>query len=104
MQDNLWEMRNTLGMWNRIPLFERKESKRDTVLCLEERQDRITRRYSEIESSSSRIQEYVASSCIVKLGIYSLICGQTFTGKCGFVRDERQAGHCHMEGLRSLYR
>ena len=53
---NFQEMRVVLGVWDRLPLFERKESKKDTVFCLDERADRISRRYAEIETAATRIQ------------------------------------------------
>lgn len=57
VQNNLYEMKAVLGVWDKLPLFERKESKKDTVFCLDERVDRITRRYAEIEHASVRVQE-----------------------------------------------
>lgn len=53
---NVQEMRTVLGIWDRLPLFERKESKKDTVFCLDERADRIFRRYADIEKAATRIQ------------------------------------------------
>lgn len=49
---NLSEIRSIMSAWAKIPLFERKDGKKDSVLCLDERSDRITKRYSDIESAS----------------------------------------------------
>lgn len=51
-QQNLSEIRSIMSVWTRVPLFERKDGKKDSVLCLDERVDRITKRYAEIESAS----------------------------------------------------
>lgn len=56
VENNLVEMESVLAVWDRLPLFERKESKKDTVFCLDERADRISRRYADIETASTRIQ------------------------------------------------
>lgn len=56
VEDNINEMRSVLGVWDRLPLFERKESKKDTVFCLDERAERISRRYADIENAATRIQ------------------------------------------------
>lgn len=56
VEENVKEMSSFLGVWDKLPLFERKESKKDTVFCLEERADRISRRYTDIENASTRIQ------------------------------------------------
>lgn len=56
VEDNMQEMRTALGVWDKLPLFERKESKKDTVFCLDERGDRISRRYADISNAATRIQ------------------------------------------------
>lgn len=48
-QENLLNLRNTISVWTKIPLFERKDSKKDAVLCLDERIDRITKRYADVK-------------------------------------------------------
>ncbi|XP_059610636.1 dynein beta chain, ciliary isoform X2 [Phlebotomus argentipes] len=62
IQKNLAEMRQILGAWSRLPLFERKDGKKDTVLCLDERSDRIAKRYADIEAASTKIQELLAEN------------------------------------------
>lgn len=49
---NLHEIRTIMSAWAKIPLFERKDGKKDSVLCLDERIDRITKRYADIEAAS----------------------------------------------------
>ena len=55
IQNNLLEIRNIMTAWAKLPLFERKDGKKDAVLCLEERHDRINKRYSEIRVASEKI-------------------------------------------------
>lgn len=58
-QLNLAQIRSTMSAWAKVPLFERKDGKKDAVLCLEERTDRIQRRYSEIREASTTVHAYV---------------------------------------------
>lgn len=51
-QTNLSEIRKVISCWVKVPLFERKDSKKDSVLCIDERFDRITKRYADIEEAS----------------------------------------------------
>lgn len=57
IQNNLLEIKSLMSTWAKQPLFERKDGKKDTVLCLEERHDRITKRYSDIEAGASKIYD-----------------------------------------------
>lgn len=56
-QLNLAEIRRQMSVWIKMPLFERKDSKKDAVLCLDERVDRITKRYAEIKEASRIVFE-----------------------------------------------
>lgn len=56
-QLNLTEIRNVMSVWAKIPLFERKDGKKDAVLCLDERADRITRRYADIQDAAKIVHE-----------------------------------------------
>lgn len=55
-QENLSEIRNVLIPFARQPLFERKDGRKDTVLCIEEKEERIKRRYSEIQKATEQIK------------------------------------------------
>lgn len=57
-QANLREIRSIMNQWSKSSLFERKDSKKDAVLCLEERCERINKRYSSITTGAERIQWY----------------------------------------------
>lgn len=54
-QRNLNEIKSLLSQWIKIPLFERKDNKKDSALCLDERIDRITKRYADIETTSKLV-------------------------------------------------
>lgn len=54
-QENLKEIRNVLIPFARQPLFERKDGRKDTVLCIEEREERINKRYGEIRNATEKI-------------------------------------------------
>lgn len=57
IQQNLKEIRTIMASWAKAPLFERKDSKKDTVLCLEERNDRKTKRYAELEAAAIKVHQ-----------------------------------------------
>lgn len=54
-QFNLSEIKRITSMWVKQPLFERKDGKKDSVLCLSERASRVAKRYTEIETASNTI-------------------------------------------------
>lgn len=54
-QKNLNEIRTVISTWTKVPLFERKDGKKDTVLCLDERHDRTTKRYADIENAAKMV-------------------------------------------------
>lgn len=55
-QHNLSEIERITSTWIKQPLFERKDGKKDSVLCLAERPTRVAKRYSEIETASTTVQ------------------------------------------------
>lgn len=54
-QSNLSEIKRITSMWLKQPLFIRKDGKKDSVLCLNERENRVTKRYTEIELASNSV-------------------------------------------------
>lgn len=54
-QFNLSEIKRITSTWVKQPLFERKDGKKDSVLCLNERSNRVAKRYSEIEIASNTV-------------------------------------------------
>lgn len=55
-QDNLSEIEQITSTWVKQPLFERKDGKKDSVLCLSEGPSRVAKRYAEIEIASNTVQ------------------------------------------------
>lgn len=54
-QLNLEQIRRITSTWSKVPLFERKEH--DSVLCIDERTDRINKRYAAIKEMSTTVHE-----------------------------------------------
>ncbi|KAI4493969.1 hypothetical protein M0802_009345 [Mischocyttarus mexicanus] len=54
-QMNVDKIKLILEPWTRMPLFERKDSRKDTLLCLDERQERVSKRYAEVNKISEQI-------------------------------------------------
>lgn len=62
IQNNLKEIRALMSLWAKAPLFERKDSKKDTVLCLDERNDRKNKRYAELESAATKVHQLLEAN------------------------------------------
>lgn len=54
-QENLLEIRNILIPFARKPVFERKDNKKDTILCVDEKEERLKKRKKEIDSVTQKI-------------------------------------------------
>lgn len=55
-QDNINEIKNILKPFARKPLFERKDGRKDTVLNVDEREERTVKRYSEMRKIAKQIE------------------------------------------------
>ncbi|CAI2736889.1 unnamed protein product, partial [Dicrocoelium dendriticum] len=64
-QDNLQQQRNIMSTWSKLPLFERKDSRRDTLLSLDDREDRRHKRYVEIKEAGERISSILEDTRIL---------------------------------------
>lgn len=57
-KNNVEEIQTTMQSWV-SPIFERKDGKRESLLSLEDCQDRLERRYSTIRESGQKIHSLV---------------------------------------------
>ncbi len=48
--------------WSKLPLFVRKDNKKNTVLCVEERAERTSKRYEEMKKVAVRVHELLAEN------------------------------------------
>lgn len=46
-KDNVEDIQKIMTTWSKQPLFERKEEKNDTLLNLDDREDRLNKRYTD---------------------------------------------------------
>lgn len=58
---NLNEIKSIMTSWLKMPLFERKDSRKDTFLCIDERVERTAKRYAEMTNASTTIKKFVLS-------------------------------------------
>ncbi|GFN78401.1 dynein heavy chain 9, axonemal, partial [Plakobranchus ocellatus] len=58
-KDNVEEIKRIMTTWSKVPLFERKEDKYDTLLQMDDREDRINKRYNEIKAAGDSIHALV---------------------------------------------
>ncbi|XP_067615922.1 dynein beta chain, ciliary [Eurosta solidaginis] len=63
-QSNLKQINQLMSIWAKQPLFERKDLKKDTVLCIDERPDRTDKRYAEIQAASVEIHKLLEDNKI----------------------------------------
>jgi phage shock protein A len=56
-KDNVEEIKNLMSTWSKTPLFERKEEKYETVLNLDDRKERLEKRYTNIKDIVLLIQD-----------------------------------------------
>ena len=54
-KDNVELIQKLMTSWSKQPLFERKEDKHDTLLSLDDRVDRIGKRYANIGTAGCKI-------------------------------------------------
>jgi hypothetical protein len=60
-QNNVEQIRNIMGVWSKVALFERPDGKKDTLLCIEDRPEHVQRRYvqSKMEYNQCGTQHFV---------------------------------------------
>lgn len=51
------EIKKLMSTWSKTPLFERKEDKHETLLNLDDRKERLEKRYSNIKDIGKKIHE-----------------------------------------------
>lgn len=61
-QANITEIKSLMSTWKTSPLFERSESKKDPILNLENRIEKVNKRYSEIKTAATTVEEIVAKN------------------------------------------
>ena len=57
IQGNFGEVKEVMTKWAQAPLFVRKDGKKDSTLCIEEREERTKKRYGEIKDVAIRIHK-----------------------------------------------
>ncbi|XP_064623162.1 dynein beta chain, ciliary-like [Lineus longissimus] len=54
-KDNVESIQKIMATWNKSPLFERKEGKNESLLNLEDRPERIAKRYEEVKKCGDQL-------------------------------------------------
>ena len=65
-KDNVEEIQKIMTTWTKQPLFERKEDKYDTLLNLDDREDRINKRYAEVRTYGDKIHSLLKVRAVVR--------------------------------------
>lgn len=64
-QENVEKIRHILEPWTRTPLIERKDHKKDNLLYLDEKVEKVNNRYTEIIKGAEQIHRLVAKNQIL---------------------------------------
>ena len=62
-KDNVAEIVNIMATWKSTPLFERSDAKHDSLLKLDDRTERLQKRYAEIEKAGEKIHALLQKNC-----------------------------------------
>nr|CAD7428767.1 unnamed protein product [Timema monikensis] len=54
-QSNVEQIRTIMSAWLKMPVFQRRDGKKDTLLCIEDRHEHTQRRYAEISTAATEI-------------------------------------------------
>lgn len=65
IQANLNEVKDVMTTWAQNPLFVRRDGRKDTTLCVEEREERTKKRYSEMEEVAERIHKLLEENYLL---------------------------------------
>lgn len=66
-QTNIRDLMNTISAWSNQPLYERKEGKKENLLGLDDRAERIQKRRELVTSCSNDLQKILKENCILFL-------------------------------------
>ena len=64
-KDNVEQIQKIMSTWSNSPLFERKEGKNETLLNLDDRADRLKKRYDEIAQAGEKIHGLLKVSGLI---------------------------------------
>ncbi|KAL3316100.1 Dynein heavy chain 9, axonemal [Cichlidogyrus casuarinus] len=65
-QDNVELIKKIMATWSKTSLFDRKEGKRESLLNLDDRKDRIAKRYNEVTDAGKRVMDLLVEN----MGLY----------------------------------
>lgn len=54
-KDNVEEIEKIMSTWSKLPLFERSQEKNETLLNLEDRKERLEKRYKQIKDVGAKL-------------------------------------------------
>ena len=61
-KDNVEKLQKIMATWSKTSLFERKEGKNESLLNLDDRVDRLKKRYTEIEAAGQQLHQLLQVS------------------------------------------
>ncbi|KAL4135288.1 hypothetical protein QTP88_006906 [Uroleucon formosanum] len=64
-QENIKRMRSAISSWARLPVLCRKDNKKDTLLAIDDRVDRFSKRRKEIEKAATEIHKLLKENCVL---------------------------------------
>ena len=76
-KDNVDKLKKIMATWSKTSLFERKEGKNESLLNLDDRKDRLEKRYTDIEAAGQQLHQLLevrSSSFLSTSVLCSKIC------------------------------
>lgn len=61
-QSNVEKIGNILEPWTKTPLIERKDRRKDTLLALEDRSEKVSRHYAEVTKAAEQIHSILGEN------------------------------------------
>ena len=66
-KDNVEQIQKIMSTWSKTPLFERKEGKSEPMLNLEDRPDRLKKRYTDVGANGEKIHALLQVGLLLSL-------------------------------------
>lgn len=58
-KENVNQIQRTLSVWTKAPIFQRGDGKNSTLLCMQDKEQRLKKRYIDISTAGSRIHQLI---------------------------------------------
>ena len=75
-KSNVEQLQKIMSTWSKCPLFERKEGKNESLLNLDDRDERLRKRYEEINQAGDKIHGLLKVQTYTSFSFNNLFCNR----------------------------